>query len=846
MICAQGSVASDQAPGTAASAVLPLSDNGRHTATELNAIAWRFYKNGKYARAESFFRKALNTRPEEPRTIVSILLGLGYTEMALGNYTKAMAHFSAAAGFASAIDPTSRQKALEGQFLSAWKAKAFQRAWQLLDENRQAQWAAAYLKPEVEIPLCIKAGDLKGATRLLKKYHINGTRRNGNGKTPVFRSLLRFLNRGRVGSPLLCENMLNQGFSRKEVLGCIGRLKGRTPGRYAQLRKQARVTHPEWFTSQKKSASPETPAGHSPQTTLSQRAATAFDAKDYRNAVILGRRALDNDPSNTALVSLVAWSYFHLKQWAQAEKWFRRGLGSEKDSDLLVGLAWTFINQGKCEACVNLLTAGNTGKDARLSNALLRALECAGNQQYRAHNWGAAATYLRRRIALAPPAGPGVHQLLAWAYYQDKKWPQAATAFDKLLATDYRKDWLEAFGHSLAMQGRLRAVVEAYEKYHATGDYPGNLKSFLYATGIREPDMCRAAGCENSAAMGVLYRHRTGDEGLDRLDDWSLPAAQAHFRLSDRLTLRPEVTYRHLSNGRDSDDFATAYLTSEWVPGGGISVEAGVGVGGAGTRVGAWPVWHLGMSGQTPFGRLALTAYRRSVDDSLLSMAGMQDDIHGEWGGVSQTGAAVAWSGDIEPINFRALLDYGEINGASVENNRRYLVNFSAGKTIAIGDRLGKYIQEPWAGIYATWFGFEKNLNFFTWGNGGYFSPRSFVSTGPVLSLRTIEGKRWIASMDASVGYIHSVEDDGWQYPENTGTARGWSYTGQSRDLIGFGIHVRGAWKISAHFAIEGRAGLDKSADYNQYLLGIGLVFYPDGIAGLFFDGLPRAMPELP
>ncbi len=846
VICAQVSAASDQAPGAAASAIVPLSENGLHSAAELNAIAWRFYKNGKHARAESFFRKALNARPEDPKITVSILLGLGYTEMALGNYTQAMTHFTAAADFPPSVDPAGRQKALEGQFLSAWKAAAFQRAWQLLDENRQAQWAAAYLKTDVEIELCIKAGDLSGAKRLLKKYHISASRRNGTPKTPMFRSLLSFLNSGGVRSPLLCGSLLSQGFSRREVLDCIGRLKDRMPDQYAQLRKRARATHPEWFASRKKSASPEISGRHSAQITLSQRAATAFDAREYRNAAMLARQALGEDPSNTALVSLIAWSYFHLEQWTQAEKWFRRGLEIKKNPDLLVGLAWTLIKQGKCGECVDLLGSGGSGKDTRLSGALLRALECAGNQQYRAHNWSAAAAYFRRRIALAPATDPGVQQLLAWAYYQDQKWPQAAAAFDRLLATGYRKAWLEAYGHALAMQGQLRAVVEAYEKYHARGDYPGSLKRFLYAAGIRETDMCRAAGCENSAALGVRYRHRSGDEGLDRLDDWSLPAAQARFRMGDRLTLLPEVTYRHISNGRDSDDFATGYLASLWAPDGGLSVEAGIGVVGAGTRVGAWPVWHLGISGQTPLGRLAFTAYRRTVDDSLLSMAGMHDDIHGQWGGVSQTGAAIAWSGDIEQINLRALFDYGERTGTSVKNNRRYLVNVSAGKTIAIGERLGQYLQEPWAGIYATWFGFEKNLNYFTWGNGGYFSPRSFVSAGPVLSLRTIEGKRWIASMDASVGYIHSAEDDGWQYPENTGTARGWSYAGQSRDLIGFGIHARGAWKISSHVAIEGRAALDKSADYNQYLLGIQLVFYPDGIAGLFFDGLPRALPELP
>lgn len=807
-----------------------------HSAAELNAIAWRFYNNGRYSQAESFFRQALNAGKADNKTALSVQLGLGYTELKQGKYAEARKHFSKALRYTEKGDNAGREKAVEGQFLATWQAGSFKEAWALLAQNRHSPWAARYLKAEIEIPLCVKSGDQEGGLELLKKYEADMSREKDRKKRHIFQSLLLFLNVKKVCSPMLCDSILREGLPEKEAMTCINRLKNRMPRQYTELLHRARRTHPAWFRKKIKK---------SPQSTDAKRAAMAFAEKNYRDAARFSVDALEKDQKNISLVSLAAWSYFHLEEWEQAAGWFSKGLNMEKSPDMLRGLSWSLIRQGKCGECAALLEKETMEPGSELLDPLLQALNCAGHGEYRKNEWDEAADYFKKYIKLSPVPDPGVQELLAWSYYRAEKWNDAERAFAKLLATDYREDWFNARGRSLVMQGEYGAVTDLYESYNENGDYPGSLKNFLSASGLEEQSMCRAAGCENYLAAGPAYRHRSGDKGEGRLNDWSLPVLYARYRVTDNVVMRAQGAYRHVSNGNDSDDFATSYLSARWQPVATLYFDAGAGFTGSGAQTGTRAVWHVGVNRHTSAGDVRLTAYRSTVDDSLLSIAGMEDDEYGDWGGVSRTGGLISWSHDIGEFNINSLFDFERRTGKSVKSNNRYLANFSAGKTVSTGS-LGDYIQKPWVGIYATWFGYERNLNYYTYGNGGYFSPKSFIAAGPVMNIRTIEGKRWLAAINTSVGYVNYSEDDGWQYPKNSGKERGWQYNGESRDLLGFGFQARTAWEISRHLAVEAKAGFDKSADFNQWHGGINLVFYPDDISGLFFDGLPQTVPSLP
>ncbi len=848
-----------------AEAVMPAPAHAdSHTPQELNAIAWRFYKNSKYRQAEIFFKSALKSGATG-ETKISVLLGLGYTELKLQRPQQARKYFTMAAELAPSIKGGDMDRAEEGIFLSAMSEGDAAKAWSMLKNNSEKAWTSKFRKLEIEIPLCVKAADTEGAMLLVEKYHDDPAVKPGTDsdkkKKEIYLSLLYFLSEKKASGRLLCTEMLNHGLPQKQVTACLHGLRNRDRAASAALGRKARKAHPEWFKKKKKTR---------PVITDAMRAGQAFQKKDYTATLSFCEKALEKQPGNLNLISMAAWSAFHLKQWSIAEKWFRTGINIKKSQDMRNGLCWTLIRQKRCAECTELISPDDAEKSEQLRAPLLEALRCQGMAAYRSANWESAIKWFDKFLAISPKPDAGILEMRAWAYYRAERWEDADRAFASLLEQEQREAWINARAYCLARQGKSSRVIGLYEQYHGDPCRSGDLAGFLYSAGISQNNICRTAGCENYFAAGLRYRNRSGDNGQGRLDDWGLPALYARYRLSDKVLFRANGAFRHVSNHRHSDDFQDGYFSFLYEPVSILHISAGAGFSGIGALVGARPLWHAGAKVDTRAGSFTLTGYRSTVDDSLLSISGMKAghdagincenncctkcencrwNQHGacdEFGGVSRTGAYVSWAGDISRFNLNALLDFEQLTGTKVRRNHRYLANFSAGTTIPIPRSWRNHIQPLWGGMYATWFRYERNLNFYTCGNGGYFSPRSFIASGPVINMRTVEGRCWIASIDASTGYVNYIEDDGWQYPRESGMERGCWYDGRSLNLLGYGIHGRGAYRLNRYLALEARGGVDRSANFTEWGAALNLIIYPDRVAGLFFQGLPEAVPWLP
>jgi hypothetical protein len=115
---------------------------------------------------------------------------------------------------------------------------------------------------------------------------------------------------------------------------------------------------------------------------------------------------------------------------------------------------------------------------------------------------------------------------------------------------------------------------------------------------------------------------------------------------------------------------------------------------------------------------------RRAVTDSVLSFAGAKDERTDErWGGVVATGARGDLGYDDGTYGVYSYLSAHGITGKNVASNSRvetgggaylHLLN-SASSKLTLGMNIGL-------------MGYEKNLSYYTYGQGGYFSPQSFVS----------------------------------------------------------------------------------------------------------------------
>jgi hypothetical protein len=117
---------------------------------------------------------------------------------------------------------------------------------------------------------------------------------------------------------------------------------------------------------------------------------------------------------------------------------------------------------------------------------------------------------------------------------------------------------------------------------------------------------------------------------------------------------------------------------------------------------------------------------RKPVTDSVVSYAGARDPVSGElWGQVMRTAAGGTLSYDKDGSGVYGEGRYYRFNGTNVSDNTGFETN------------IGGYLR-AWksahssltTGINLNYQRFRKSQNYFTFGNGGYFSPQSFLAVG--------------------------------------------------------------------------------------------------------------------
>ncbi|UPY36972.1 cellulose biosynthesis protein BcsC [Sediminicoccus sp. KRV36] len=134
--------------------------------------------------------------------------------------------------------------------------------------------------------------------------------------------------------------------------------------------------------------------------------------------------------------------------------------------------------------------------------------------------------------------------------------------------------------------------------------------------------------------------------------------------------------------------------------------------------------------------RMRLTMERRAVTDSLLSYAGQRDSaVTSRWGGVIRTGGRfqLEWAPS-DRFGTYAGAGYNTYRGDNVLANNR--VDAGIGAYYAV---MRQQNQQLTMGVDLRYFGFDKNLSGFTFGQGGYFSPQQNI----VASLQAEYIARW-------------------------------------------------------------------------------------------------------
>ncbi len=351
----------------------------------------------------------------------------------------------------------------------------------------------------------------------------------------------------------------------------------------------------------------------------------------------------------------------------------------------------------------------------------------------------------------------------------------------------------------------------------------------------------------NESAPRVMgtsdVRIRSGTAGLDKLQELSA-TAQASFqprKFGGRVTARVMPVYldagQLAQTGDTSLRFGSNAATGAFGSGSTNARGLGLNVGYQkgelfNIDVGASP---LGFPVANVVGgveivprltdavRLRMRAERRSVLDSLVSYAGVKDRDGGQtWGGVTQTGGRLQLEASVGAGAVYVGGGYAIYRGQRVAHNAK--VEAGAGFSYPIfKDR----DSELTSGIDLVYFGFDNNQRGFAVGQGGYFSPSSFVAVNIPVDYRARLGDLRYR-LGATAGYATFREEASLLFPNDPALQARAQVAALSNPLVptrnqrqtrtGFvgGVRMDLDYPLSDSLTIGGGVRYDKAANWNE------------------------------
>ena len=263
-----------------------------------------------------------------------------------------------------------------------------------------------------------------------------------------------------------------------------------------------------------------------------------------------------------------------------------------------------------------------------------------------------------------------------------------------------------------------------------------------------------------------------------------------------------------------------------------------------GTSPHGFPVHNLlaGTRFQPHNGWFTLLGVRDSVKDSLLSYAGVHDPSTGiRWGGVvSNTVTSILnsapASGDLYKRSGEyASVSFSLIQGLHVPNN------WSAGGNAGL---YWQVVQGLTLGVNATALHYDRNLNFFSFGQGGYFSPQQYYLASVPISWYS-HTPRVDYQIKFSGGMQYLQQDASAFYPVSPHSAvvSPGSYPSRRSTTPNYDADIRLGYHISPHLYLDAFATANNARDYYAQSVGFTLRFMVDRIPNST-DIFVKAIPD--
>lgn len=406
-----------------------------------------------------------------------------------------------------------------------------------------------------------------------------------------------------------------------------------------------------------------------------------------------------------------------------------------------------------------------------------------------------------------------------------EQWTEGMTALEKRVSYGQHLDELRA----LERQGDYNALASAVVAKPAWRAEP-EIQAI-------ETNLTR----RKQARIRMSYENSLidGDEGVSRIDSDEIPL-QIDLPLDFERTLFIRADTLNANSGRvnpaTASNFAKLGTTLPTDPN--IASDrldqnykghvVGVGIQtdqyrvDLGSTVGDYPVndWVGGVQWRTDLGdgSLRLEVARRMVNGSVLSTTGAIDPLTGEsWGGARRNGVSAVYYEAFNPtLDFVGIARANLITGKNIPDNTEFNLQGIVGKTVF--QQPGHEVE---IGASLFLWSFDKNLRFYTFGQGGYYSPQAFGSLSfPITWTGSMNGWSWQAQ--ARVGASESREDDTALYPLNPELAAAAAAQGNPTLQTGgpgggtsTGLRLALEKQVLSNLVVGGYFEIDRSEGYN-------------------------------
>ncbi|TDV19437.1 cellulose synthase subunit BcsC-related outer membrane protein [Paraburkholderia caballeronis] len=235
-----------------------------------------------------------------------------------------------------------------------------------------------------------------------------------------------------------------------------------------------------------------------------------------------------------------------------------------------------------------------------------------------------------------------------------------------------------------------------------------------------------------------------------------------------------------------------------------------------------------------PNASLSFDASRRPMTSSLVSYAGGVDPVTGQkWGGVVRNSITVRGAQDVWKGSVFASVGIGVLTGDNVQDNREFRVR--GGFDYPVYQTPNQRVS---TGLIGNFWKYQRNEHFYTFGNGGYYSPQSYTSVSiPIDWTGRYQKLSW--ELGGSVGMSFTREDESPYYPtsaalqdaaeQQLSAARlGSPFFGGGGSGGGFSYTVLAAaeYRITPHWIVGGRLQIDRSRDYAPNVAMVWLRYF--------------------